>query len=249
MALESILNPVLNPLLELQPWLAIAIMSLIISIFITVVYKYTTNQELMKKLKEDMKAHQKEMKENRNNAKKMMEIQKKAMDKNMQYMLQSFRPMLFYFLPLILVFGWLNNHFGYYPISPYEVFTTTAVFSEGIAGNAVLTAPEQIEVISEKTQPIADNKAEWKLKGGPGEYRLDYSLDGKTVNREVLITSEQVYRPPLVKINKGGFEQLNINNKPIKALNVFGWEIGWLGAYIIFSLVFGIGTRKVMKVY
>ncbi len=249
MVFESLLNPVLNPLLDLQPWLAIAIIAFMISIFITLVYRYTTNQKLMKKLKEGMKAHQKEMKENRSNPRKMMEIQKRAMEKNMQYMMQSFKPMLFYFLPLIIVFGWLNAHFGYLPIEPYDIFTTTATFNRGVAGEVTLTAPENIEIIDEKTQPIVDEKAEWRLNGMPGEYRLDYTLDSKSFDREVLITEEKSYKQPVVRVKDEQFKELRINNKQLKVLNLFGWKIGWLGTYIIFSVVFSVGTRKILKVY
>jgi len=249
MVIGSLLDPVLNPLLELQPWLVIVVIAFVTSLFITVIYKYTTDQKLMKNLKEEMKAHQQELKKHKSNPQKMMEIQKRAMEKNMQYMIQSFRPMLFYFLPLIIIFGWLNAHLGYYPINPYDTFTTTAIFSDGVVGEVTLTAPEQIEIMSEKTQAIVDGKVEWRLRGEPGEYRLDYTLDGRSFNREVFITSENVYKSPVVKVKDSRFKELSINNQPIKALNLFGWRVGWLGAYIIFSLIFGIGTRKILRVY
>lgn len=32
-------------------------------------------------------------------------------------------------------------------------------------------------------------------------------------------------------------------------ISIFGWELGWLGTYILSSIVFSIALRKIMKVY
>ena len=63
MVLDSLLNPVFGPLLKLGPFWAIFILSLIISLLIVLVYKYATNQEEMKRLKDQQKDFQKKMKE------------------------------------------------------------------------------------------------------------------------------------------------------------------------------------------
>ncbi|MFH1455550.1 MAG: EMC3/TMCO1 family protein [archaeon] len=111
MVLDSFFNATLGPLLGLpNPW-GLLILCAILSIFMTVVYKYATDQELMKTLKEDMKAMQKEMKSLKNDPKKMMEVQKKTMEKNMKYMMQSFKPMLITFIPFILIFPWLRTYY------------------------------------------------------------------------------------------------------------------------------------------
>jgi uncharacterized membrane protein (DUF106 family) len=32
-------------------------------------------------------------------------------------------------------------------------------------------------------------------------------------------------------------------------MNLFGWEVGWLGTYIVFSIVFSMGLRKILKLH
>jgi len=111
MVLDGFFNATLGPMLSLpNPW-GLLIICAILSIFMTVVYKYATDQELMKTLKEDMKLMQKEMKSLKDNPKKMMEVQKKTMEKNMKYMMQSFKPMLITFIPFILIFPWLRSYY------------------------------------------------------------------------------------------------------------------------------------------
>ncbi len=112
MVLDNILEAILLPLLTLpNPW-GLLILCAILSLFMTIVYKYATDQELMKSLKAEMKEMQKEMKSLKDNPQKMMEVQKKAMEKNMKYMMQTFKPMLITFLPFILIFPWLRSYYN-----------------------------------------------------------------------------------------------------------------------------------------
>lgn len=104
MVFESLLNPIFGPLLKLPPLWAIIIISLVIAILITLVYKWMTDQHLMKSLKDDIKKFQKEMKELKHEPQKVMAIQKKAMQTNMKYMMHSMKPTLVTFLPIILIF-------------------------------------------------------------------------------------------------------------------------------------------------
>ena len=50
---ESILNPIFAPLLKLPSFWSILIISLTIAVLITLVYKWMTDQHLMKTLKGD----------------------------------------------------------------------------------------------------------------------------------------------------------------------------------------------------
>jgi len=125
---EGILSPIFDPLLKLPMLWVIVIMSFLITFLITLIYKFTTNQSLMKDLKNEMKELQKEMKELKSEPQKMMAVQKKAMQSNMKYMSHSMRSMLFTFIPIILIFGWMNANLAYEPIVPNQEFTTSVLF-------------------------------------------------------------------------------------------------------------------------
>ena len=125
---EGLLNPVFGPLLNLSPFWVVTIISALVSLIITVIYKFSTNQNLMKQLKDEMKELQKEMKELKNDPKKMMEVQTKAMQTNSKYMMQSMKSTLITFIPIILIFGWMNANIAYEPILPGQEFTINALF-------------------------------------------------------------------------------------------------------------------------
>ena len=246
---ENLLNPVFDPLLSLPMIWVVVIMAFIITLLITFIYKFTTNQDLMKDLKAELKEFQKEMKELRSEPQKMMAVQKKSMQTNMKYMSHSMRSMLFTFIPIILIFGWMNSHLAYDPILPGQEFTTTISFYNGINGNVELIVPEGITANGDINKTISDSEIKWILKGESGEYLLEYKLNGKSYTKEVIITNKQAYAKVLKPVKDKVIKQISIDNNKTKVLNLFGWKLGWLGAYIILSIIFSTILRKMLKIY
>ena len=185
------------------------------------------------------------MKEFKQDPKKVMEIQKRAMETNMKYMMHSLKPTLITFLPIIIIFGWLNAHLAYEPIMPGQEFTTTAIFEPGTMGSITLLIPEQIELLSDAKQEIKNNQATWNLKGATGEYILEYKFNEKTYKKELLITDKRDYKPPIEKIKDDSLKELRISNQKVRPL--FG--LSWIWTYIIFSIVFSMVLRKILKLH
>lgn len=106
---DGFFNAIFGKLIQWQPLLGLIIICLIFTLIVTLIYKFTTNQTLMKELKAKLKSHQAEMKTFKNDPQKLMAIQKEAMEANMKYMMQSFKPMLFTFIPVIIMWSWLRT--------------------------------------------------------------------------------------------------------------------------------------------
>ncbi len=254
MGILSFFDPVMDFifgwLLNMSYFWAILILSFILAVLISLIYKYTTNQSLMKDLKTETKELQKEMKQLRNEPQKMMLVQKKAMETNMKYMMHSFRPMLFTFIPIIIIFGWMNMHFAYYPIMPGEQFSAT-VFLEEADGNMTFVAPDGIEILNGATQQLGTNNATWQLKGEEGDYMLEFRHGEKSYTKDVLITSKKAYATPIKPVKDGNVKSITISSKPVKILNLYikGWKLGWIGTYIVFSIIFSMIIRKKLNIY
>ena len=144
---------VLEFIFQLPPLVTIAIISLVISLIIVLVYKFLTNQREMKDMKDKLKDYQKQMKELRNDPKRLMEVQKEAMQLNMKYMKHSLKPTLITFLPIILIFGWLSAHLAYLPIESGQEFTTTIAFDKGTTG-VIEMLESECNVVFEERYPV-----------------------------------------------------------------------------------------------
>ena len=133
--LDAFFDKIFGFMLSWPPFWSILVLSLLISLIIVLIYKWMTDQNEMKRLKDELSSRQKQMKELKNDPEKLMKAQKEAMSVNMKYMGKSMKPTLITFIPIILIFGWMNTHFAYEPLLPNEEFTLTANFQKEITGN------------------------------------------------------------------------------------------------------------------
>ena len=99
----------MDNLLGLPPALLIVIVSAAIALVSTLVYKYMTDQNLIKTLRADIKKYQLQMREHKTNPEKVMEIQKQMMPMNTKLMMQTMKPTIITIIPFILVFNWLRG--------------------------------------------------------------------------------------------------------------------------------------------
>src|SRR3989344_7076854 len=227
MAYYDFLNIIFAPLLKLPVLWVVIILSFIVSVIIIVITKYTTDQALMKKLKDDIKEYQKQAKELKGNPSKAMEVQKKAMELNMKYMMHSFKPTLITFIPIILIFGCMSSVFAYESIKPNQEFTITAFFDKGASGNVDIIVPEDTTLNGNKSQKIENGKASWSLKSKEGEYILELAYNGEKQQKNILITATNKYIEPVKKTN-GAIKSIQINYKKLTVLPI-GWSCFILG--------------------
>ena len=251
--LSGILNPIFSPLLTLPSWLAILIISAVITVLTTVAYKYLTDQKKMKALRKEMKAYQKKIKElSKEDPKKAMDVQKEMMEKNMELMKQSFKPTLYTLIPLLIIFGWLNAHMAFMPLLANEPFTVDASFASGTTGNVTLSAIPALQIYKNETftQDIVDGHASWILRGAPGDYQLTLThSSGVSIKKDVILSNQTGdYAAPIVKVKDKPFNMITLSNEkihPLAGVPIVGnW--GWIGIYILFSLILSFSLRKAM---
>lgn len=208
----------------------------------------------MKRLKEQMDAYKKEIKEMRKDPSKSAELQKKMLEMNkltLEQMRHSFKPLIFTSIPIIfLLIPWMNSTFAYESIKPIQEFSITVFFDKNTNGDSELIVPEEVTIIDSKIKKIENDKATWKLRGEEGEPILEIVYNGEKQQKSILITKSNKYIEPVKKIRNSPIKEIQINYKKLVILPI-GYKdwFGWLGTYIIFSIVFTMALRKFMKVY
>ena len=115
MVFDKFFNWIFAPITyNLSPLWAIVTLSFILTVLITIAYKFLSNQEVMKKLKQESEVLKKEMKTLKNDAEKLMPVQKQAMEKSLEYMRHSMWPTVYYMIPLLLLISWMSKTFKGY---------------------------------------------------------------------------------------------------------------------------------------
>jgi hypothetical protein len=249
MAISSILDPVLIPLVKISPFFAVSMVAIVFSVIVILITKFTTNQTRLKEIKEELAKLRKEATENKEDPKKVMEINSKMMKISGETFKHNIKTSIWTILPAILILGWLGSSLAFESIHPGQEFIVTATFKEGSEGMAKLNVPEGLEIVGEDEKDVKDNKIDWKVKGEDGIYLLEVEYNSKFFTKDVLITEDFGYKAPIKNFKNEVVESISTNNEKLIILNLLSWKIGWFGSYLILSLIIMPLLRKAFKVY
>lgn len=113
MALEGFFKFIFGPIVNnFSARISVIVVAFILTLLITLVYKFFTDQKVLKAIKGEVKELQQEMKKFRDNPEKMMQINKDIMSKNAIVMKSSFKPLIITLVPVLLIFSWLRTTFS-----------------------------------------------------------------------------------------------------------------------------------------
>jgi len=110
-SVHLVLDPTAGVLLSKNVNLGIIVFAAIISFFIILLQKYTTDQDTLREIKKEQKILQEEMKKYKDHPEKLMELQKKQLEFIPKTMEITLRPMMYTSLPIILFFRWFRDYF------------------------------------------------------------------------------------------------------------------------------------------
>jgi len=258
-----VVDAILSPLLKFPGLVTIIVLSFFISLIMTLIQKYATDQNRLKEIKEEMKSRQKMMKEvSKEDPQKAMKMQKDTMKLTLETMKHSMKSMVYSIIPIILIFNWMGGNLAYNSINQNDEFGISVTFEKGAEGEVEIDVPLGLTIEDKKIKTITNNEVNWRLKGEEGEYLIEFIMDNKIEKKEVLITEERRYKAKdktksfftFIKPEEGFidenslFEKITINYTKRIYINFFG-GMGWLVSYIIFTLIFSITIRKIIKVY
>jgi len=254
---ESTLDPILRPLLSLGALATIFIVSLLVSLITTFVYKYSTDQPKLRKLKADMKRYQKKAMAAKNEPDKAMKLQKEMMKLNGEYMRSSMKSMLYTFLPILLFFGWLGANLAFAPILPGSSFTVQANFDSGVNGSAELILPQELSTSDLILKEVSNSTVLWSNISGPsGVYDVSVKhSSGEEQFVTVLITDKQKYIKPEHLLDSDIFDSIVVGNDKLyifRSVPGLGSlpvvkNMNWFWSYFVFSIIFSTSLRKILK--
>jgi uncharacterized membrane protein (DUF106 family) len=103
-------------LIKQYPIYSLVLVSLVITLISTLVTKWLTDQEHLRKLKERQKEIQEELKKCKDDECKMKELQSEMLSITGTMMKSSFKPLFVTMIPFLILFYWLRNF--YTPLLP-----------------------------------------------------------------------------------------------------------------------------------
>ena len=109
--IHLILDPTVGKFLDFNADIGMIIVTASIMLIITLVQKFTVDNDTLRKLKSEQKKLQQDMKEFKNHPEKFMELQKESMKKAGEMITISMRSFSYTAIPIILFFRWFSDYF------------------------------------------------------------------------------------------------------------------------------------------
>jgi len=111
-SVNAVLNPTAGALLNWNLTLGLTILVFLLSLFMTVIQKYTTDQKTLKEMKEEQKKLQEDMKKLTPGSKEHTELSMKSMKFIGPMFKLGMRPIAYTAIPIILLFRWFMEYFA-----------------------------------------------------------------------------------------------------------------------------------------
>jgi uncharacterized membrane protein (DUF106 family) len=115
-SVHAALDPTAGKLLNWNVTYGLIIFTAILSLALTLMQKYTTDQETLREIKKEQKLLQQEMKNYKDNPEKLMDLQKKQLAIIPKTFEITLRPIMYTSIPIILFFRWFSDYFLEFPV-------------------------------------------------------------------------------------------------------------------------------------
>lgn len=259
----------MKPFQSLDPLWSLSLFSLVTGIIMLLIFRYTSDQKGIKEAKDLIKAYLLEIRLFKDDLRIQLSAQKEILRHNFTYMKHALKPMLFMIIPVVIILIQLDGWFGYRPLKLGE----SAIVSVQLADSTSMDTLPSISVESAdrgflvETPPLripAEGEVSWRIRANePGEHNLTFNVSGSTFQKGLTISDGQLDR--VSRVVASGFWDNFLNpgeqplaknslmkkieiNYPSRSIEIFGWDIHWLVAFFILSIVFGFAFKGLFKV-
>ncbi len=268
--LRALVDGLLYPFRSLPPVVGLTVVSLLAAVGMLVVFKRTSNQSSLERVKGSIHACLFEMRLFSDDLRAIMRAQFEILGHNLRYLGLTIVPMLWMIIPLALLVAQLQFHYGYQPLAPGAKAVVKAQLTSAAADGVTrpdlqLEVPQGLTVETPGVWVPAEREMDWRIAAdAPGDYQVTVrSADGTTATKDVQVGHSAIRRRSPVRPDKNLWEQLvypaeaPLGGGPFQALSVsypgatvwlLGWHTHWMVVFFILTIVFAFALRKPMKV-
>jgi uncharacterized membrane protein (DUF106 family) len=256
------------PFRSMSPWIGMVLVSFLTGLLMLFVFKWTSNQTGIRRVKNKIKAHLLELRLYKDSLALQLKAQGNILRCNLRYIGYSAKPMVVMILPLVLIIIQLNFWFGYQSLTPNQSALLKVQLKENQNPMDIpLEIKHSPELIIE-TPPLRIEEFKeinWRFSAKEqGIHQLSLIINGETVTKKVSVAQKPLSKISPMKTEQSFIRQvLYPTEPPIKAglpvksieiqyptqnMNFFGWHIHWLIMYFVLSIIFGFAFKGVFKV-
>jgi hypothetical protein len=256
------------PFRNLSPWLGMIAVSLLTGFLMLFIFRYTSNQEGIRRTKNKIKAHLLELRLYKDSLSQQLKSQGNILLANGKYIGYALKPMLVMIIPILLILIQINLWFGARSLAVGEPAILKIKLAEGTDPLQTEIALEPAPGIAVETPPLRieeDREIDWRIRAEKrGIHLLNFRFGSEAFSKTAAVGQSRIAKISVLKPRQGFLnEVLNPGEKPLakslpvksievvypgQKMNFFGWRMHWLIAYFVLSIIFGFAFKGVFKV-
>ncbi|OGL47314.1 MAG: hypothetical protein A2161_17090 [Candidatus Schekmanbacteria bacterium RBG_13_48_7] len=267
--ITRIFNLIFLPFRCINPMYGLVFVSFITGIVFLIIFRYTSNQEAIKRVKNLIKAYFLEIRLYKDNLGVLLRAIIKTDLNILNYLRYFMIPMLIVIIPLILIAVQLEVRYEYRPLKSGEKTILTVQLKNAVPDidkPVTLILPDGI-VMDSKPVRVASNKTiSWRLKAlKQGTYNANIEVEGESVYKEIVVSNRLVplstsrtaanlknyVLNPVEPFLPGSLDISSISviyPKGELPFNIFGWSHFWVIVFFVLSMLFGFAFKGIFKV-
>jgi len=268
LTISSFFNLLIAPFKNLDPLWSLTFMSLLVGILMLVVFRYTSNQEAIRKTKNKIRAYIFELRLFKDELRIVLSAQNKIFMYNMKYMSYALKPMLFMIVPLALILIQLEGWYGFKPLIPEESAVVSLKLSQGnaeVMNTITMNVAPGLEIDSPALKIPGGKEINWRIRATElGSHNLTFNVEDYSFNKEVVVSDKGLKHitPASFKSEFWNFvlspgekaipdnpyvEEITVSY-PLNSIKVYKWGLHWLVVIFVLSIVFGFALKGLFKV-
>lgn len=202
----------LSPVVVLPGWLSIAIISAVTGLFFLVVFKYTSNQRAIGRVKDDMKAQMLAIKLFKDSLSVTLMAQCRLFKGALLLLVNAIVPMLVMILPMSLLLAQMALWYQYRPLLPQEHAVLTVDVDESWPTVSIEGDPA-FEVTSGPVRILSKRQICWEIKALQNGYHRIMLQTGQQYFEKDLAVGDGLMR---ISSKRPGWEWTDILMNPVE---------------------------------
>ena len=261
--MSALIGGILWPFSGHNPMLSLVPLSVLLGMGMLWVFRRTSNQEAIRKVKVRIHAHLYEMRLFVDEPLLVWQAQWGLMSANVRYIGMMLVPALVMTAPMVLILAQLECFYGYTPLDPGQTATVTVQMkSTGVGLTPALRAPEGIVVETPPVHVDGGRQISWRVRAlRPMAGDLQFVFPDETVEksvhagrgpqylseRRVSSAFDLLWYPGESRLEAGPVDWIELRYPPATVL-ALGLDLHWLIWLLVLSMVSALVLKRRFRV-
>jgi uncharacterized membrane protein (DUF106 family) len=260
---SALMGGILSPFSGHNPMVSLVPLSAMVGIGMLWVFRRTSDQKAIRKVKRELQAHLYEMRLFTDEPLLIWKAQWSLLKANGRYLGRMLVPVAVMTIPMVVIFTQLECFYGYAPLKPGQEAIVTVQMKNGASSPVpVLRAPEGIVIGSPAIRVEEQGQISWRIHAlRPVTGELQFLFSGQTLDKSVKVgagpqyvserrvssTLDLLWHPAESRLPAGPVDWIELRY-PKATVHAVGLDLDWFIWMLILSLASGLIFKRQFRV-